>query len=100
MEDVDGVFVTNIELTPFALKAAQYLDIQVVQQHEFHEFPRIKCNIGRNEYGGPTRIYHLPMDTQYDKVKISKSNEFYAFTVAEAEAAGFRRTYKWHGNRF
>jgi hypothetical protein len=32
------------------------------------------------------RIYHLPMDQQYDRVKLVKPGEFYAATVAEAEA--------------
>lgn len=98
IDNVTGVFVTNITLSQFARKAAEYLDIMVVQNHEFVEFPRIKCNIGRNELGGTTRIYHLPMDDQYDKAKICKKGEFYAFTVEEAEKAGFRRAYKWHGN--
>lgn len=38
------------------------------------------------------------MDQQYDKVKIEKPGEFYAFTVYEAEANGFKRAFKWHGN--
>lgn len=99
IDNVAGVFVTNITLSPFAKKAANYLHISVVQNHEFVEFPRIKCNIGRNEFGGTTRIYHLPMDDQYDKAKICNKGEFYAFTVEEAEKAGFRRAYKWHGQQ-
>jgi len=98
LDDVQGMFVTNITLSDFANKAARYLRIKAVQNYEFKEFPRIKCNIGWNEHEGKTYIYHLPMDAQYDKVKISKSGEFYAFTVKEAEDAGFRRTYKWHGS--
>ncbi len=97
IDTVSGVFVTNILLTPFAEKAAKYLGISVAQNHPFKEFPRIKCNVGRDEFGYKTHIYHLPMDAQYDKVKICNKGEFYAFTVDEAERAGFRRTYKWRG---
>jgi hypothetical protein len=97
LENVTGVFVTNITLTDFAMKAAKYLGIKVAQNHELKDFPRIKCNVGHKEYGGIAKIYHLPMDAQYDRVKICKKDEFYAFTVAEAEAAGFRRAYKWSG---
>ena len=97
-ENVKGVFVTNIKLSPFAEKVAKHLNLHVSQNHPFREFPRIKCNVGKNEWGGKTYIYHLPMDAQYDRVKICNKGEFYAFTVKEAEDAGFRRTYKWHGN--
>ena len=62
------------------------------------QFPRIKCNIGRDEYGAVTKIYHLPMDQQYDNVIIEPDKgEFFAMTVLEAENAGFRRAYKWYG---
>ena len=38
----------------------------------------------------------LPMDLQYDKVKIKNEGECTVFTVEEAERLGFRRAYKWH----
>lgn len=57
-------------------------------------------NFGVDEYGCRTRIYHLPMDQQYDKVKIKTSEECYAYTVQEAEAKGFRRAYRWYGNGY
>jgi hypothetical protein len=41
---------------------------------------------------------HLPFDQQYDSTKIKNKGEFYAVTVAEAEAAGFRRAFKWFGS--
>jgi hypothetical protein len=40
----------------------------------------------------------LPFDQQYDVTKVNGKDEFMAMTVAEAESAGFRRAYKWHGN--
>ena len=35
------------------------------------------------------------IDQQYDKTVISKSGEFYAWTVKEAFDAGFRRAKRW-----
>ena len=54
----------------------------------------IKCNINTNT---EERIYHLPFDQQYDKIKIDKPGEFYAMTVKEAEEKGFRRAKRWLG---
>ena len=93
---VAGVFVTNIQLSDMARKIADYLGLAYAERHPMAAFPRIKCNIGRDEYG-QTRIFHLPMDQQYDATKISGPGEFYAFTVQEAVDAGFRRAFKWHG---
>ena len=94
---VKGVFVTKTTLSPMARKVAAHLGIYVSELHPMADFPRIKCNLGRDEYGSTTRIYHLPMDDLYDRTKIENPGEFYAFTVKEAEAAGFRRAYKWLG---
>ena len=94
---VSAVFVTNTSLSPIAHEIATALDITVVENHEMVDFPRIKCNIGKDESGAPTYIYHLPMDAQYDNTQINAPGEFYAFTVQEALDAGFRRAYKWHG---
>jgi hypothetical protein len=60
----------------------------------------IKCKNGRDkECDFGTKIYHLPMDQQYDTAKINtKNGDFYAFTIIDAERKGFRRAYKWHGN--
>lgn len=96
--NVSGVLVTNTLLSDVAYKFAQTLHISCVENNEFQNFPRIKCNIGRNEKGQPTKIYHLPMDQQYDSVKIDQPEEFFAFTVEEAERKGFRRAYKWHSS--
>lgn len=96
---ITPVFVTNIELSPVAREAARFLKVKVIENYPMHSFPRIKCNIGRDEYGLQTKIYHLPMDQQYDNVLIDYSKgEFRAFTVREAEMKGFRRAYRWHEN--
>lgn len=93
---VSSVLVTNIELSDTAKKMADYLNVKYKENFALKDFPRIKCNIGHDEDGNVTHIYHLPMDQQYDIVKIETTGEFFALTVAEAEAAGFRRAYKWH----
>ena len=80
-------------LTEFAEK----LGIKSVENKALGDFPRIKCNIGIDESGKKSMIYHLPFDQQYDKTKIEKPGEFMAFTVEEAEQRGFRRAWKWHG---
>ena len=55
----------------------------------------IKCNINQ---GSKERIYHLPFDQQYDRIKIVLSlGECYAPNVAEAERLGFRRAYRFAG---
>lgn len=96
---VKGVIVTNIQLSDTARKIANFLNIEYIENYQIGDYPCIKCNIGHDEYGSPTKIYHLPFDQQYDAAKIeSKKGEFYATTVIEAEKAGFRRAKKWYGN--
>lgn len=90
-------FVTNITLSDVARSAAAMLNVLVYENHPMKEFPRIKCNIGHDEFG-QTKIYHLPMDAQYDSTMIKNPGEFYAYTVREATQRGFRRAYKWHGS--
>ena len=96
--NVKGVLVTNIQLSEMAKKMASFLDIQYAENFPMGKYPCIKCNIGHSE-NGETKIYHLPFDLQYDSAKINKPGEFYAMTVAEAEEAGFRRTFKWFGSK-
>ena len=98
-KQVQGVFVTNIKLSEMARKVAEDLNLHVYENRGMADFPRIKCNIGKDEAGNPTKIFHLPMDLQYDATKIDKPGEFYAFTVQEAVDAGFRRAFKWRGSK-
>lgn len=96
---VKGILITNIKLSPMAKKMARYLGIEYAEGIEKEEYPCIKCNIGRDEFGAETKIYHLPFDQQYDSTKIKNPGEFFAMTVAEAEAHGFRRAFKWYGSK-
>ena len=91
-QSVKCLLVTNTSFSDAAQRFAKKMDVALVDGLDIGTFPRIKCNIGKSG----ERIYHLPMDLQYDNVSISKPGEFFAMTVAQAEAAGFRRAYKWH----
>ena len=85
------VFVTSATLSETALKFAEYLGVQVIQNKKLEEFPRIKCNINNKE-----KIYHLPFDQQYDRTIIGdQKGEFFAWTVQEAVDKGFRRAKKY-----
>lgn len=89
---VEAVFVTSTSMSERASKACEALRIKADCNIALSEYPMIKCNVGRNDQ----KLYHLPFDQQYDRIKIEKSKgEFYAFTAVEAEAAGFRRAFKW-----
>ena len=85
-------FVTNTTLSETAKKFAKYLNVEYQENFEIKNFPRIKCNNNYDEYGIPTKIYHLPMDQQYDRTKITvKNGDSYAYTVEEAISKGYRR---------
>lgn len=88
------IFFTSTVLSDKAREMASALGVEIIENHPMGDFPRIKCNINY-EFGYKTRIYHLPMDQQYDRTIIEKQKgEFYAFTVKEAEDSGFRRAFK------
>ena len=72
-------------ISDVALQFAKKLKVRI-EQVENIDFPRIKCNINNGN-----KIYHLPFDQQYDRTEIKLQGECYAYTVAEAEAKGFRR---------
>jgi len=88
------IFITSTSLSDKAREMANALSILILENKPLGKFPRIKCNINNDEYG-QTKIYHLPMDQQYDRTIIgNRAGEFYAFTVKEAEDAGFRRAFR------
>lgn len=94
---VTPAFVTSTVLSDMAKAFCERLNVKYAENYPLQEFPRIKCNIGTDENGQKTKIYHLPMDQQYDNINMEKKSSFQVFTVAEAEKLGFRRAYKWHG---
>ena len=96
-ENVRGIFCTTTQLSPLARKIAITLGIELFEGFKFDkDYPCIKCNIStiNNE-----KIYHLPFDQKYDDTKIDRKGEMYCRTVKEAEVAGFRRAFKWQGER-
>jgi len=86
------ILFTSTSLSDKAKEMAGALSIEIIENKPIAEFPRIKCNVsGRDS----EKIYHLPFDQQYDRTIIEKNKgEFHAFTVKEAEDAGFRRAFK------
>lgn len=89
------VFYTTTAVSDVASACAHTLGIELHDNFPFSDYPVIKCNISQ---ATGEKIYHLPFDLQYDRIQISyQDGECYVSTVAEAEALGFRRAYKWHG---
>ena len=92
--DTTPVFVATTVLSDEAAMVARELGVNV-RQIALERYPMVKCNVNP---GTGDRIYHLPFDQQYDRVIVGdQDGEFYASTVAEAEAAGFRRALRWRG---
>ncbi len=94
---VRAIFYTTTQLSDLARRFASELGIGLKENFKFDkDYPSIKCNISKTD---GSKIYHLPFDQQYDKTKIEKRRgEFYCSLVKEAEGAGFRRAFRWHGN--
>ncbi len=96
-DEIRGVFVTSTSLSDVAKEFAVELGIQVREKFPFEEYPSIKCNVSKRT---GEKIYHLPMDQQYDRTVIEEErSECYVRTVAEAEKLGFRRAWRWRGEQ-
>lgn len=92
-----AVFITTTKLSDIANEMCGKLGILIKQHFPLEKYPSVKCNISRrtNE-----KIYHLPFDQQYDNTNIEEQRlEKYVMTVEEAEKLGFRRAFRWHGNK-
>ena len=94
--DIRPVMFTSTNLSDTAQKFAQALGVEVFQNQPMKPYPMIKCHISKLT---GDKIYHLPFDQQYDRTIIDGKDEFYAMTVKEAEDKGFRRAWKWLGNK-
>jgi len=94
MQNCKGVLVTTTHLSEVAMRMANALGIEVRQGEQYRPWPQVKCNVG----SGGEKIYHLPFDQQYDRIKIEPpKGEKYVSTVMEAEDMGFRRAFRWRG---
>lgn len=96
-KQLQPIFITTTKLTDRALEYAKILKIQVLEIPFERNYPRIKCNIGKDEFGNETKIYHLPFDQLYDRVQNIKNGGFYALTIKEAEDSGYRKAFRWRG---
>lgn len=94
--NVRAIFYSTTKLSDLAKRFANELKIELVENDRIPtNYACIKCNISKVD---GTKIYHLPFDQQYDKVKIeTKTGEFYCATVEEAERKGFRRAFRYKG---
>lgn len=89
------IFYTSATLSDKAREMAEALNVKIMENQPIGDFPRIKCNINSDEFGTQTKIYHLPMDQQYDRTIVGdRPGESFAFTVKEAEDKGFRRAFR------
>lgn len=88
------VLITNIDLSETAKRIAEVLHVKYIKL-QIGEYPMIKCNVGKDG----SKIYHLPFDQQYDKVKILNFKKDMAWTVKEAEEKGFRRAKRYRFGR-
>jgi hypothetical protein len=93
-----GLLITTCPLSDVAKQYAHALNIDFEQNYhsrDLDSYPVIKCNIAKEG----EKIFHLPFDQQYDRIRISpEAGEKYVSTVREAMDAGFRRAYRWHGS--
>lgn len=90
------VIYTSSTLSRTAKEFAKTLDVIVNVKKKIEKYPIIKCNISITG----EKIYHLPFDQQYDNTIIEKNKgEFYAMTIQKAEEAGFRRAWRWLGDK-
>jgi hypothetical protein len=87
-KNVRAIFYTTANFSDVAIEAAKVLGIELVTKELDRTYPLIKCNI--NQKG--EKIYHLPFDPYYDKIRIdSDEGKVFVHTVQEAVARGFRR---------
>lgn len=93
--NVKSIFYSSTWLSELALKFANELWIEIKENFKFNiDYPCIKCNISNVT---KEKIYHLPFDQQYDKIKINiKDWDSYCTTIEEAESKWFRRAYRYN----
>lgn len=88
---VRGALYCTTQVSDTAREAAKALDVQIVELPMDKNYAMIKCNVN-----GQEKIYHLPFDQQYDRVRIGTvAGECYVKTAEDAERLGFRRAKRW-----
>lgn len=88
--NIKAVFITTAEYSQEAMDFAKALGVDLKIIRMSYDYPMIKCNLEE-------KIYHLPFDQQYDRIKMGDKNWKYAKTVKEAMRLGCnRRAWKWN----
>lgn len=89
---IEAELVITNSLDSFAEYMAKILGISVKQQRLEKDYPKIKCTTSSEG----EKIFHLPMDQQYDKIIMNgKKDRFYAHTIKEAVSKGHRRAFRY-----
>lgn len=96
-EDFKPIFITTTELSSTALEFAEALRIEVMTIPYEKNYPRIKCNIGKDLNGLTSKIYHLPFDQKYDITQNILNGGENVLTIGEAEEKGYRKAFRWRG---
>lgn len=90
---VKAIFFTTATYSKTAMDAAFSLGVELRIEKLDRSYPMIKCNVSNRTND---KIYHLPFDDYYDNITIiPDKGEFYAKTVKDAVARGFRRARKY-----
>lgn len=88
------IIYTSTQLSEDAKYFCKILNVDYFENIRITDYPVIKCHL--NENGD--KIYHLPFDLQYDRIKNDQDGRLiYVGTIIEAENLGYRRAKKWFG---
>jgi Restriction endonuclease. len=83
-----AVFYTTAQFTSLAKQAAAVLGVELRTERLNRTYPMIKCSITPSG----DKIYYLPTDNVYDRVKINVDlDEHFVRTVNQAVKKGFKR---------
>lgn len=91
--NIKALFYTTASFSETAKEAAHLLGIVLKHEKLDRSYPMIKCNVSNKT---EDKIYHFPFDEYYDMINVEpQKGEFFAKTVKEATAKGFRRARKY-----
>lgn len=88
--NIKAVFASTVEYSEEAKNFAEALGVELKKIPMSYNYPMIKCNLEE-------KIYHLPFDQQYDRIKMGIHSRQYAKTVKAAIELGCsRRAWRWN----
>lgn len=83
-----AIFYTTAKFSDAAKSAAEDLGVELRFKKLDRNYPMIKCCISNEG----DKVYYLPFDTNYDRVKVDlHREEYFVKTVKEAVKKGFKR---------